>query len=80
MPQMPQALMCGDKAFHVSTAIGVRIDRPAGQHHFQCAKQLIGNFIIGLIAGMMKSYQNFVGKPPAMTLREAFSAFPQILG
>ncbi len=66
---MPQPLMRGDEAFDALAAVGVRGHRAAGQHIFKNMKQLLGDFKIALVAGMVKRDENFVGQTTAITRR-----------
>jgi hypothetical protein len=54
VPEMPEPLMRRYQALDAFAAVGVGRNRPAGQHVFQNVKQLLGNFIIGLVAGVME--------------------------
>jgi hypothetical protein len=54
VPEMPQPLMRRHQALDTFAAVGVGRNRPAGQHIFKNMKQLLGNFIISLVAGVME--------------------------
>jgi hypothetical protein len=52
--QMPEPLVRRDQALHVAPPGAVRRQWPAGQHHLQDVQQLLADFKIALIAGVMK--------------------------
>ena len=66
VPQVPQALVRRDKAFHVAPAGAVRGERAARQHHFEYVQELLRDLEISLIAGVMKGDQDLVGQTPAI--------------
>lgn len=73
MAQMPETLMGGDEALDAFAPIDIRVDILPRQHPFQNHQQLLGNFVIILIAGVMECDQDFVGQPTAVAYGRPFN-------
>ena len=58
---MPQPLMRGHQAFDGFPSVGVRRRCPAHEHGFQYAQQLFSDFIVALVASVMKGEENLIG-------------------
>ena len=56
-----------DQAFHVAPPGSVRRQWAARQHHLEHMEQLLGHLVIGLVAGMVKSDDDLVRQPAAVT-------------
>jgi len=54
---MPKPFMRGHKAFNALAAVGVGRHGAARQHAFQDMQQLLRDFIIALVAGVMEGQQ-----------------------
>ena len=51
---MPEPLMRGDQALDALATVQILRNRASRKHILKNTKELFGNLIIGLIAGMMK--------------------------
>jgi short-subunit dehydrogenase len=66
VPKMPKPLMSGDQAFNAFAAVGIRRDGPAGQHCFKNVEKLLADFIVALVARMMKGDEYFIRQAAAI--------------
>ncbi len=66
MPQVPEALMSGDQAFDALAAVGIWRDGSARQHVFEDMQQLLGDFVVALVAGMVEGDQDFIRQATAI--------------
>ncbi len=69
--EVPEALMRGDQAFDAFAAVGVGGDGAAGEHAFQDVEELLADFVVALVAGVVEGDENFVRQPAAIAGRSA---------
>ncbi len=74
MAEMPKAFVGGDEGFHASAAVSVGDNGSAGQQVFDYLQQLLGDIVIGLIAGVMEGDQDLVRQAAAVARRRLWAA------
>ena len=65
---MPEPLMRGNQTLDALAAVRIGRNCSAREHVFKNTKELFGDLIIGLVAGVMKRDQDLVGKAAAISL------------
>lgn len=76
MPQVPKAFMRRDEALDAAAAVAVNMGRTPGQHDLQNVQEMLGDFEVGRVAGMVERDQNLVRKPagvPRQSGRRGFA-------
>jgi len=63
---MPEPLVRGDEAFDALAPVSIGVGRAARDHAFEDNQKLFRDFVIILIAGVMKRDQDFVREPAAV--------------